>query len=624
MSLISRDIGLSGIQQTSSFLATGINYVIYGNNQYVAVGGDGKIATSPNGINWTQQTSSFGTSVIHGIAYGNNLYVAVGFNGKIATSPDGINWTQQTSSFDTTTVRGAIYGNSLYVAVGDSGKLATSPDGINWTQQTSSFGTSSIYDVTYGNNQYVAVGGSGKIATSPDGINWTQQTSYFGTSSIFNVIYGDNLYVSTGQDGKLVTSSNGINWTQRTSSFGTTGISALAYGNNLYIAGGQGGKLATSPDGINWTQQQASFFGTLWISAATYGNNQYIVTDTTGKLGIFTSYLIPYPHANLDANINYLNTKYGRTVGTSLNSANSFSKLVLTEPTTIPAPTGTPIDGQMMTVFIQNPSNILGYNSIYRVFLDLSEVATAGSAYLAMIYNAQDLKWDILDIVVSEASAPAGSIEILYSQVYMYNDQHGSGPSITIPKPVGVENGDVLLFVIGTSWNSLSGSIYLNPAVSLLESTGDGDSGVHVFRRVSNGTEPTNYQVVWDEFGGNAPLTACIIHIRGSSVTLPLENRSFNTMPKLGSEPTIPSVTPTAAGTAIFVAASDAGELTGTLSVQGATQLHQIVTDDFFGGNSRLYIGMQEVPVGATGIRSVSYTGEKWGVSCGIIVEQPA
>ena len=76
---------------------------------------------------WTQKTSSFETTLIYGVAFGNDTFVAVGVNGKLAVSTDdGVTWTQKTSSFETTAIHGVAFGNDTFVAVGDTGKLAVS------------------------------------------------------------------------------------------------------------------------------------------------------------------------------------------------------------------------------------------------------------------------------------------------------------------------------------------------------------------------------------------------------------------------------------------------------------------------------------------------------------------
>jgi hypothetical protein len=73
---------------------------------------------------YTLQTSSFGNTEISSVKFLNNQFIAVGSSGKIATSPEAITWTQRTSSFGTTTIWDVAYGAGVYVAVGASGKLS--------------------------------------------------------------------------------------------------------------------------------------------------------------------------------------------------------------------------------------------------------------------------------------------------------------------------------------------------------------------------------------------------------------------------------------------------------------------------------------------------------------------
>jgi hypothetical protein len=83
-------------------------------------------------VNWTEQT--LGTNNwLEGVTYGNGLFVAVGKNGTILTSPDGVNWTERTSPAKAG-LNGVTYGNGLFVAVGrdvgsysDYGTILTSP-----------------------------------------------------------------------------------------------------------------------------------------------------------------------------------------------------------------------------------------------------------------------------------------------------------------------------------------------------------------------------------------------------------------------------------------------------------------------------------------------------------------
>jgi hypothetical protein len=52
----------------------------------VAVGWNGAILTSPDGVTWTQRDSGTSNN-LSGVAYGNGTFVAVGWHGTILTSP---------------------------------------------------------------------------------------------------------------------------------------------------------------------------------------------------------------------------------------------------------------------------------------------------------------------------------------------------------------------------------------------------------------------------------------------------------------------------------------------------------------------------------------------------------
>jgi len=60
--------------------------VIYADGRFVAAGN--AIYLSPNGVDWSFASYGFYT----GIAYGNGRFVAVGDNGTIFTSRDGVKW----------------------------------------------------------------------------------------------------------------------------------------------------------------------------------------------------------------------------------------------------------------------------------------------------------------------------------------------------------------------------------------------------------------------------------------------------------------------------------------------------------------------------------------------------
>jgi hypothetical protein len=86
-------------------------------------GGSGR-GVGTVGTTWTRRTWQ-GHS-LYDVTYGNGLFVAVGEDGIILTSPDGVNWTRQIPPTGNW-LYGVTYGNGTFVAVGDRGIILTSP-----------------------------------------------------------------------------------------------------------------------------------------------------------------------------------------------------------------------------------------------------------------------------------------------------------------------------------------------------------------------------------------------------------------------------------------------------------------------------------------------------------------
>jgi hypothetical protein len=97
-------------------------------------------------------------------------FVAVGTNGTVVTSPDGVTWTPQ-NPIRTTSLNAVAYGHQ-FVAVGNGGNIFTSMDGLTWLPAQNSISSlpnlyaviPALYVGGQFANQYVysAVGASGK------------------------------------------------------------------------------------------------------------------------------------------------------------------------------------------------------------------------------------------------------------------------------------------------------------------------------------------------------------------------------------------------------------------------------------------------------------------------------
>jgi hypothetical protein len=230
--------------------------------------------------------AALGTNDLRGVTWG-TVFVAVGANGTMYSSPDGITWTALTSG-STANLNAATY-RSIYLAAGDGGTMLYSTDAITWTPRTT--GTANnLYSISTNSGLFVAVGAKGTIIFSGDGVTWTKAANSATTNDLFAVThYGDLLWIAVGANGTLVTSADGSNWTSVTSNTALD-LKGVAFGIStatnaaFFVAVGANGTLVTSPDAATWTAQTA--IGSNTLSAAIYGT-QFIAVGANGS--IFTS-----------------------------------------------------------------------------------------------------------------------------------------------------------------------------------------------------------------------------------------------------------------------------------------------------------------------------------------------
>ena len=258
-----------------------LNNIIYANNIIVAVGDNGTIISSTDGITWTSRTSGISQN-INGITYGNNIFVAVGGDYSL-TSPDGITWT--ITSSNNIPSKDVIYANNLFVAVGaidmlHSINIKTSTDGITWTSRSSG-SVNDLNGITYANNLFVAVGS--EIVTSPDGITWTSRMT--NITQLYSVIYAKGMFEAVG-NGRIFTSVDGITWD--IVNRGSFIYYDIIYKNEYFTAVGNKGEIAVSPDCINWnikTRTNAN----VSINDITFGNGIYVALTSVINQGLITS-----------------------------------------------------------------------------------------------------------------------------------------------------------------------------------------------------------------------------------------------------------------------------------------------------------------------------------------------
>ncbi|HIW33438.1 MAG TPA: hypothetical protein IAA29_11700 [Candidatus Paenibacillus intestinavium] len=268
---------------------------------------------------WVKRLTGFGTSIeVTSIAYGANLFVAVGRDGKLATSPDCITWTIQSHPVTTDYFYWVTYANNIFVAVAENGKLITSTNGITWTLRSTTFSTSRIMSITYANSTFVATGGDGKIGTSPLATgSWANRDNGF-TSNVTGVAFGNGIWVAVGYSGQLATSTNnGVAWTMQTSGFGSYDITGVTFGNGLFVIVGAGGYIFTSMDGVTWKRQLDHPFAANRIVRVHFLNGLFVALR--GATVAFSDNGIKWiERSNLGTSVEYAYFKDGMyMVGTS-------------------------------------------------------------------------------------------------------------------------------------------------------------------------------------------------------------------------------------------------------------------------------------------------------------------
>ncbi len=217
------------------------------------VGDGGLVLLSSDATTWTAEVSGT-TQNLYAIASNSlNLNVAVGANGTIISSVDGVTWTPATNSGTTRdlyAVTYAAYGSGLWLAVGAGGAMVQSTDGLTWTSVASNtladlrsiaYGTqllTSTTGVTTATSQFVVVGAAGSVLSSTDGATWSTQT-LTGAGNLNAVTYGAQ-YVAVGAGGKIFISADGASWTA-TTTVTSQNLYAVARGTLSYSAVGAAG-----------------------------------------------------------------------------------------------------------------------------------------------------------------------------------------------------------------------------------------------------------------------------------------------------------------------------------------------------------------------------------------------
>ncbi|MEN9813273.1 MAG: hypothetical protein RL479_1959, partial [Verrucomicrobiota bacterium] len=229
----------------------------------VAVGENGTILTSPDGVTWTSQGSAT-TARLRAATLLRDTLVVVGQAGTVLTSPDGFTWTSIVSGIPEG-LRGVAASASLAVAVGGqtTGRIFTSPDAVTWTEAILATPAGPLRGIAYDGTRFAAVGAGGSILTSVDGATWVTRTS--GTAErLDGILWTGSAFEVISNTGKFLRSTDGgATWSAPVAGSAPAWIEGMAWSPTRVVTVGAGGRIRTSDDGLNWTWRSSGVAGTL-------------------------------------------------------------------------------------------------------------------------------------------------------------------------------------------------------------------------------------------------------------------------------------------------------------------------------------------------------------------------
>jgi len=261
--------------------------VTFGNGRFVAVGDQGRVVVSADGITWTERKVpeiNYFTS----ITWGQGLFVAWGDPRFIVTSQDAVEWTRL---YFPDYVESLAASQELFVAAG-GWYIMSSADAVTWNYTlVDSF---SLDAVAYGNSTFVVAGQSKTnrfgleatvTLTSSNGLDWTSRSSEAAT--LLGVCHGKGLFVAVGGSfgasahyGYVQTSRDGLTWaSKRLSGYSLNGV---AYGSGIFVAIQYGGPMFSSTGGSDWIERRHA--PQQYLNGIAYGNGSFVAVGFDGLI----------------------------------------------------------------------------------------------------------------------------------------------------------------------------------------------------------------------------------------------------------------------------------------------------------------------------------------------------
>lgn len=255
--------------------------------RFIAVGNNGRVIESIDGINWTIVYTTSNSS-FRSIAYGADIFVLVGNGGIIYTSVDGVKFKPRSNKVPANLAH-VIYTGERFVAVGGDEKIGgvaiTSTNGIDW-ESLPSPSTFLFHAVAYKNGTLIAAAYSNPdmqtsaLLTSVPGQTWEERV---GPDFWDGLTTEDGVFTVGGSSFNHFT--EGLGWTSETIAPGHS-ARGITHAENGFFVVGDMGAVHSSPDGVVFTDHSVSN-ETRHFKAITHnGADTFVAVGSDGLVAI--------------------------------------------------------------------------------------------------------------------------------------------------------------------------------------------------------------------------------------------------------------------------------------------------------------------------------------------------
>lgn len=224
----------------------------------VAVGDNGAIFTSTNGVAWRSQTPA--NQWLRGVAYGAGNFVAVGEGGKIITSTNGSAWTTRANGLTPENFNRVSFVLGRFTAVAENGVCAFSIGGTNWFLEATGASNDLFYAASAAGTRLVS--GDNEVRSQALAGPWVNELAGVNGPSpwtYYSAISGPDAFVIAGRTGLMEEGRYGTNglpffWVQGDES-PRQWLWDVANPTNLYVAVGDRATILTSGNGVDWRME---------------------------------------------------------------------------------------------------------------------------------------------------------------------------------------------------------------------------------------------------------------------------------------------------------------------------------------------------------------------------------